>query len=108
MNTPVIEGYPYGTVWKQSVQRSGEEWRAYCEAVFCLKRYFRTKRLAGKDAAKAEYDGYCASLDHLPRGGGARRVARLKSDFLLIGANEGEAIGAELANETVGQRAIAA
>lgn len=92
-NSPVLEGYPYGAAWKASVDRTGAEWRAYCEAVQCLKWYFRDKLQLGKAQASTLYERYCARV-------GAERgevmMARLKRDFLLVGEHEGDAILADV------------
>lgn len=91
---PAPEGgdYPYGTAWKATVDRHGQDWRAYCEAVHCLKTYYRDQLEYGKEAALDRYRAYCDDVAARP--GGAARAERLRLDVQLIGRHEGRALRA--------------
>lgn len=94
---PDDDAYPYGTVWKATVDRHGPEWRAYCEAVHCLKKYYRDQLEYGKETALDRYRAYCDGLAGRP--GSAARAERLKFDVQLVGRHEGRAIRAGMSAE---------
>lgn len=65
--------------WKDSVDKTGEEWRAYCEAVACLRRYFRTRFDYGREVARQEFRQY---LDLIGRTGkSGERATSIEQDF---------------------------
>ena len=90
-----MDNYPYSDAWKRSVDHTGEEWRAYCEAVAGLKRYFQTRALHGRRLAKLEYEDYLVKKVEKLGARGQPLVDRLRADFLLIGTHEGERIERE-------------
>lgn len=94
----VMDVYGYNDKWKARVDRSSEDWRAYCEVVVCLKKCFIAEAEKGRDAAHAEFLAYCADLEG-NLGVGHSRVVRLRNDFLLVGSIEGNAIRAQLLQE---------
>jgi len=53
-----MDTYPYNDQWKSTVDHCSEEWRSYCEAVACLRRYFRTKILLDKATATFKHNEY--------------------------------------------------
>lgn len=83
--------YKYGEAWKSTVDRNGEAWRAYCEALSCVKTFLGTQALDGRDAARREWDAHLAVVS---RRRGARGSERLKADFEIIGVHEGSALRA--------------
>lgn len=80
--------YRYGPEWKAAVDRSGEDWRAYCEALDWLKRYAREAEVVGRRVA------WDAMQDRLAETGA--RQDRLREDILLVGKHEMERIRADL------------
>lgn len=84
--------YPYGAAWKATVDRHGQDWRAYCEAVHCLKTYYRDQHECGKDVALDRYRAYCDDVARRPSG--AARAERLRLDVQLVGRHEGRALRA--------------
>ena len=72
------ESLTYGEQWKRSVDRSSHEWIEYCEGVFYVRRYLRTKRQWGKDLAVAEFDETCALYQ---KTASAARATRLREVF---------------------------
>ncbi len=106
-----MDDYPYTDTWKSTVDHNGEEWRAYCEAVSCLRHYFRAQITDGKEVAKALHHEYIDGLTGNGSGKGkkkARRapelVERLRIDFLIIGQHEGERIKREVMRDIQSQR----
>lgn len=79
--------YCYSAEWKASVDHSGPEWMAYCEAVSLVRRYLRTRADWGREMAVEEFESSCARM---AKSGshGLERSARIKQDFLLIWAHE--------------------
>ena len=72
------ESLTYGERWKRSVDRTGPEWIEYCEGVFYVRRYLRTKLRGGKDPAVAEFDETCALYQ---RTASAHRATQLREVF---------------------------
>lgn len=97
-----MDTYPYNDQWKSTVDHCSEEWRSYCEAVACLRRYFRTKILLDKATATFKHNEY---LDGLKKSRGAESIEKLRADFLLIGQHEGERVRAEVEQELLSQQA---
>lgn len=87
-----MSGYPYDPSWKASVAHDGEDWRAYCEAVALLKRYFQTRATQGRRSARLEFEASLAKKEEKLGARGRELAARLRADFLLIGQHEGEQI----------------
>lgn len=91
-------GYLYGAAWKAAVDRHGHDWRAYCEAVHCLKTYYRDQLEYGKEAALDRYRAYCDDVAARP--GGVARAERLRIDVQLVGRHEGRALRALMQAES--------
>ena len=83
--------YKYGDAWKSTVDRNGEAWRAYCEALSCVETFLSTQTMDGRDAAKSQWDVHLAIVT---RKRGVKESERLKADFEIIGINEGSALRA--------------
>lgn len=81
--------YPYGAAWKAVVDRCGEEWRAYCQALSCVRRFVRTEGRLGRDAAVREWRDHLAAIEFLH---GPANTARLKADFALVGRHESDEV----------------
>lgn len=81
-------GCRYGPAWKSVVDRDSgcEDWRAYNEALSCVKKFFRLQYLEGREEAKLNWKSYLALVESKR---GAASADRLKSDFELIGTYEG-------------------
>lgn len=95
--------YPFGDAWKASVDRSGTEWIRYCEAVSAVKRYLRTRRDQGKEAAVDEFESFCQVFREKA---GPAREQSLRDSFCLIWRHErhalAEVVGRELAPQSGG------
>lgn len=76
---------PYGPAWKSSVDHSSEEWRAYCEAQSCVRRFLENELAMGRTAAGAEWRSY---LDLVKSKRGEEGARRLEEDFRTIGIFE--------------------
>ena len=72
----------YDKHWKNSVDRISPEWIAYCEGVYYVRRYLRTKLREGKDEAIAEFEATCTVYQKTT--GGDTRVARLRDVFRKV------------------------
>lgn len=90
-----MDTYLYSEAWKSEVDHAGEEWRAYCEAVSLLKRYFLTRVAKGRRLAKLEYEATLVQKEEKLGARGKPLVNRLRADFLLIGKHEGDRIERE-------------
>lgn len=77
--------YPYNPKWKDSVSKDSPEWKLYCEAVECAKRFYRTKEYRGIRAALVEMDLICADKQK-------EEAENLKSIIHLVGVFEGAEI----------------
>ena len=88
-----MDTYPYTDAWKATVDKSGEEWRAYCEALHLLKRYLTVEKQEGHRIAVRDYK---ATLALIECHGRQARVDKLKQDFLLIGLHEAETLWATM------------
>lgn len=86
-----VAAYPYGPAWQSAVDRNSEDWRAYCEARGCVRRFLAVEALEGREAARQMWLSYLAAA--CARRGEAG-VARLQADFALVGAQEGPALRA--------------
>ncbi len=76
------EPLAYDEHWKNSVDRTSPEWIAYCEGVYYVRRYLRTKLREGKYEAIAEFDETCAVYQKTT--GGDVRVAGLRDVFRKV------------------------
>ncbi len=94
-----MDAYRYNDAWKASVDRCGEEWRAYCEAVSVLKRFFQNQVLRGRRLAVLDYETALQLKREKHGQQGDALAARLRSDFLLIGTHEGERIEKEAVSQ---------
>lgn len=97
-----MDTYPYSNQWKSTVDHNSEEWRSYCEAVSCLRHYFRTKILHDKETATFKHHEY---LDGLKKTRSAESIKKLRADFILIGQHEGERVRVEVEQDLLAQQA---
>lgn len=91
-----MEPYRYDEAWKAQVDHAGEEWRAYCEGVALLKRYFQTRAAQGRYRAKLEFEASLSKKEEKLGARGKELAGRLRADFLLIGEHEGDRIEREV------------
>lgn len=96
--------YPFDVHWKATVDRSGPEWRAYCEAVALVKRYIATRRREGRASAVREFEETCERCaDHGTWG--RDRARRVRDLFQLVWTHERDALAAQGVAENEGPRA---
>lgn len=84
-----MSDYRYNDAWKATVDRSGEEWRAYCEALSSVKRFLLTEARDGRDVARAQWQRH---LQDTQARRGPKGIERLQHDFALIGVHEGQVL----------------
>lgn len=85
-----MDTYPYSCAWKAAVDKTSDEWRAYCEALSLLKQYLQLEKHEGRSAATHHYK---ATLERMRRDvRSLPRVERLDKDFRLIGRYEAETL----------------
>ena len=83
-----MDTYPYTDAWKASVDKSGEEWRSYCEALSLVKRFLRIEKTENRLSAVRDYK---ATLERVRQNSHNQvRMEKLDEDFRKIGAHEAE------------------
>ena len=95
-----MDTYRYDDVWKAEVDRCSEEWRAYCEAVCLLKRFFSLRSQIGRRRAVQDYEAALQRKRDKHGAHGEELAARLRADFMLIGTHEGPRIEQESIDQT--------
>lgn len=86
-----MDAYPYTTEWQAAADKSGEDWRAYCEATTLVKRFLKLELEEGRPVALHDYRKTIREIETQNRRS-ADQVKRLDQDFRLIGAHEAEVL----------------
>ena len=83
-----MDTYPYTDAWKASVDKSGEEWRSYCEALHLVKRFLFIEKNEDRSSAVRDYRATLEQVRQHSRN--QVRVEKLDEDFRMIGLHEAE------------------
>ena len=83
-----MDTYPYSDEWKAHVDKSGEEWRGYCEALYLIKRFLHLEKQEGRHCAVLDYKATLEKVRQHSRN--LSRVEKLDEDFRTIGQHEAD------------------
>ena len=90
-----MDSYPYSAEWKSGVDKSGEEWRAYCESTSLVKRFLKIEIVEGRHYALQDYRQTLKQIE-TQRRRSAEQIERLDRDFRQIGAHEADVIRTQI------------